>query len=246
MLLSFLSHLTWVRYLKIGGENITFNYSHDRTLKPKLNTTYNLQLIRTQTIDYFDVVDGGQNFVSTPEIVLVGGQGSLFVLDPIVLNEVIQSVEVIKSGRGFTSAPTVQARVTHTFTPLNSSSTINFPYNAKIPTGTALKLVEQLGTLPTPLNTTDTYYAIAATVANGLATNQIKLATSLANANTETAISFTSLAIGDPTTGQAYFAIQTTDLGENIIAYMKPASILCWGENISRCIYKFLYCIWSY
>ena len=29
--------------LKIGGENITFNYSHDRTLKPKLNTTYNLQ-----------------------------------------------------------------------------------------------------------------------------------------------------------------------------------------------------------
>ena len=92
--------------LKIGGENITFNYSHDRTLKPKLNTTYNLQLIRTQTLDYFDVVDGGQNFVSTPEIVLVGGQGSLFVLDPIVLNEVIQSVEVIKSGRGFTSAPT--------------------------------------------------------------------------------------------------------------------------------------------
>ena len=57
--------------LKIGGENITFNYSHDRTLKPKLNTTYNLQLIRTQIIDYLDVVNGGANFVATPEIILV-------------------------------------------------------------------------------------------------------------------------------------------------------------------------------
>ena len=45
--------------LKIGGDNITFNYSHDRTLKPELNTTFNLQLTRTQVIDYLDVTDGG-------------------------------------------------------------------------------------------------------------------------------------------------------------------------------------------
>ena len=31
--------------LKISGDNITYNYSHDRTLKPQLNTTYNLSLI---------------------------------------------------------------------------------------------------------------------------------------------------------------------------------------------------------
>ena len=31
------------KILKIGGDNITFNYSHDRTLKPELNTTYYLQ-----------------------------------------------------------------------------------------------------------------------------------------------------------------------------------------------------------
>ena len=65
-----------------------------------------------------------------------------------------------------------------------------------------------------------------------MATNQVKLATSLANANTETAISFTSVAIGDPTTGQAYFAVQTTDLGENIIAYMKPLNSLLGREYI--------------
>ena len=217
--------------LKIGGENITFNYSHDRTLKPKLNTTYNLQLIRTQTIDYLDVVNGGQNFVAQPDILLVGGQGSLFVLEPVVLNEVIQSVEVIKSGRGFTSAPTVQARVTHNFTPLNSSSTLNFPYNAKIPTGTALTLVETSGTLPAPLQPNTTYYAVARTTANGLADNQIKLAASLADANTETTIAFTSVALGDPVTGQAYFSVQTTDLGDNIIAYMKPAQFSI-GERI--------------
>ena len=43
--------------VKIGGDNITYNYSHDRTLKPELNTTYNLQLIRTQQINYLQVID---------------------------------------------------------------------------------------------------------------------------------------------------------------------------------------------
>ena len=104
------------KILKIGGDNITYNYSHDRTLKPKLlNTTYNLQLIRTQVIDYLDVINGGSNFVSQPDIVLTGGQGSLFSLKPIIENEVIQAVTVENAGRGFTSAPTVNARVTHTW-----------------------------------------------------------------------------------------------------------------------------------
>ena len=217
--------------LKIGGENITFNYSHDRTLKPKLNTTYNLQLVRTQVIDYLEVVNGGANFVSQPEIILEGGQGSLFELEPIIQNEIIQAVEVNNSGRGFTSAPTVKAKVSHTFVALNSSSTINFPYNAKIPSGTKVTLVESSGTLPEPLVAGTTYFAVAATTANGLATNQIKLATSLANANTETTISFTSPPLGDPLTGQTYFLLETTDLGDNIIAYMKPATFSI-GERI--------------
>ena len=217
--------------LKIGGDNITFNYSHDRTLKPKLNTTYNLQLVRTQIIDYLDVVDGGQNFVATPEILLVGGQGSLFDLNPIIQNEIIQSVEVVNAGRGFTSAPTVQARVSHSFVPLNSNSTLNFPYNAKIPSGTKVTLVASAGQLPAPLLENTTYYAVAATIDNGLATNQIKLATTLANSNTETTIAFTSNPIGDPTTGQTIFTLQTTDLGDNIIAYMKPATFSI-GERI--------------
>ena len=217
--------------LKIGGENITFNYSHDRTLKPKLNTTFNLQLVRTQVIDYLEVVNGGSNFVSQPEIILEGGQGSLFELEPIIQNEIIQAVNVNNSGRGFTSAPTVKARVSHTFVALTSNSTINFPYNAKIPSGTEITLVESSGTLPAPLLENTTYYAVAATVANGLASNQIKLATSLANANTETTIAFTSAPLGDPVTGQTYFILQTTDLGDNIIAYMKPATFSI-GERI--------------
>ena len=217
--------------LKIGGENITFNYSHDRTLKPQLNTTYNLQLIRTQIIDYLDVVNGGANFVSTPEIILEGGQGSLFELEPIIQNEVIQAVNVNNAGRGFTSAPTVKAKVTHTFVALTSNSTLNFPYNPKIPSGTKFNLREISGTLPTPLNTTATYYAVAPTIANGLASNQIKLATSLANANTETTVSFTSAPLGDPITGQSYFTLETTDLGDNILAYMKPATFSI-GERI--------------
>ena len=64
--------------VKIGGDNITYNYSHDRTLKPELNTTYNLQLIRTQQINYLQVIDGGSSFVSVPEIVLENSSGSAF------------------------------------------------------------------------------------------------------------------------------------------------------------------------
>ena len=53
---------------------------------------------------------------------------------------------VNNAGRGFTSAPTVKSRVSHTFVALSSNSTFNFPYNAKIPTGTKVNLVQVSGT----------------------------------------------------------------------------------------------------
>ena len=207
--------------VKIGGDNITYNYSHDRTLKPELNTTYNLQLIRTQIINYLDVIDGGANFVAKPTIVLEDSSGSNFVLNPIIQNEVIQEVQVINPGRGFLSAPTVKARISHNFVALQSNSTINFSYDAKIPTGTQVTLREVFGTLPQPLQKNVVYYAIEDTIANGLANNQIRLATSLSNANAGTFIQFTT----PPTLGNnglATFVLDTTDLGDNIIAYMKP------------------------
>ena len=216
--------------LKIGGDNITFNYSHDRTLKPELNTTYNLQLTRTQVIDYLDVTDGGANFVAIPEIVLTGGSGSLFVLEPVIENEVIQSVNVTNPGRGFLSAPTVNAKVTHNWVALRSSSTLNFPYNAKIPTGTKVTLNQNVGVFPDPLTTTTTYYAIAATLANGLADNQIRLATTLSNAINETYINFTSDPQGDAN-GLTSFTLSSIDLGDSITAYMKAANFLV-GERV--------------
>ena len=216
--------------VKISGDNITYNYSHDRTLKPELNTTYNLQLIRTQIIDYLDVVNGGSNFVSTPEIILEGGSGSLFDLEAVIENEVIQEVVVNNSGRGFFSAPEVKAKVSHQFVALRSNNTINFPYNTKIPTGTKITLSATTGTFPAPLNSTTTYYAIAATVANGLGDNQIRLATSLANANAGTNIVFTSDPVGGAN-GNTLFVASTTDLGDNIVAYMRPATFQV-GERI--------------
>ena len=220
------------KILKIGGDNITFNYSHDRTLKPELNTTYNLQLTRTQVIDYLDVTNGGQNFVSQPTIVLTGGSGSLYQLEAIVENEVIQSVEVRNGGRGFLSAPVVNARVTHNWVALMSNSTLNFPYNTKMPTGTAVTLNEVVGTFPAPLAINTTYYVVAANGSNGLANNQVKLATSEANAiaNTPTTITFTSAPVGDAN-GLTTFTLDTTDLGDVITAYMRPATFLV-GERV--------------
>ena len=216
--------------VKIGGDNITYNYSHDRTLKPELNTTYNLQLIRTQQINYLQVIDGGSSFVSVPEIVLENSSGSAFQLNPVIQNEVIQEVEVINPGRGFLAAPVVKAKVSHNFVALTSNSTINFPYDTKISTGTAVTLKEIFGILPQPLVAGTTYYAIEDTVANGLANNQIRLATSLANANTGTFINFTSQPVlGN--NGLATFVLETTDLGDNIKAFMKPANFAI-GEII--------------
>ena len=218
------------KILKIGGDNITFNYSHDRTLKPELNTTFNLQLTRTQVIDYLEVTDGGANFVAVPEIVLTGGSGSLFVLQPIIENEVIQSVEVRNSGRGFLSAPTVNAKITHNWVGLKSNSTLNFPYNAKIPTGTKVTLNEIIGTFPSPLVTNTTYFAIAANTNNGLADNQIRLATTQANAIAGTFIVFTGDPVGDAN-GLTQFTLSSTDLGDVITAFMKPANFLV-GERV--------------
>ena len=210
--------------------NITFNYSHDRTLKPELNTTYNLQLTTTQVLDYLEVTDGVANFVAIPEIVLTGGSGSLFDLRAVIENEVIQSIEVRNSGRGFLSAPTVNAKITHNWVGLRSNSTINFPYNAKIPTGTKVTLNENVGVFPTPLAANTTYFAIAATLANGLANNQIRLATTQANAIAGTYITFTGDPVGDAN-GLTEFTLSSTDLGDVITAFMRPASFLV-GERV--------------
>jgi hypothetical protein len=114
---------------------------------------------------------------------------------------------------------------------LQSNSTLNFPYNTKIPTGTKVTLQQNTGQFPTPLTQNTTYYAVAATIANGLADNQIRLATSLANANLGTTISFTGAPVGDALTGQTSFTLQTSDLGDNITAFMRPANFSV-GERI--------------
>ena len=102
-------------------------------------------------------------------------------MDAVIDNEVIQGIEVINPGKGYSSTPAVQAKMTHSFVPLQSNSTLNFPYNTKIPTGTKVKLVEVDGGLPAPLLENTTYYAVAQTIANGLADNQIKLATTFSD-----------------------------------------------------------------
>ena len=69
------------KIISLGGDNITYNYSHDRTLKPSVNTNYNLQLTRTQIVDFFTVTNGGGSFVTKPTIELIGGGGSGAVMD---------------------------------------------------------------------------------------------------------------------------------------------------------------------
>ena len=47
-----------------------------------------------------------------------------------------------------------------------SNSTLNFPYNTKMPTGTAVTLNEVVGTFPAPLAFNTTYYVVAANGSN--------------------------------------------------------------------------------
>ena len=218
------------KIINLGGDNITYNYSHDRTLKPAVNTTYNLQLTRTQIVDFFTVTNGGYAFVTKPTIELVGGGGSGAVLNPIIDNEVIQAITIISAGKGYSSTPDVQARMTHSFVALQSNSTLNFPYNTKIPLGTKVQLVEIDGTLPAPLATNTDYYVVAATIANGLADNQVKLATTEVNAVNGTTITITSPPSIGPG-GTSTFNLTTTDLGDSITVTMTPASFAI-GEKL--------------
>ena len=64
----------------------------------------------------------------------------------------------------FLISPTVNAKITHNWVGLKSSSTLNFPYNAKLPTGTKVTLNENIGTFPNPLVENTPYFAIAATL----------------------------------------------------------------------------------
>ena len=151
-------------------------------------------------------------------------------MDAIIDNEVIQAITVANPGRGYSSTPAVQARITHSFVPLQSNSTLNFPYDTKIPLGTKVQLLEIDGTLPAPLQANVTYYAIAPTLANGLASNQLKMATTLANALAGSSITIT----GQPSIGSggtATFNLTTTDLGDQITVSMTPASFAI-GEKV--------------
>ena len=218
------------KIISLGGDNITYNYSHDRTLKPSVNTNYNLQLTRTQIVDFFTVTNGGGSFVTKPTIELVGGGGSGAVMDAIIDNEVIQAITVANPGRGYSSTPAVRARITHSFVPLQSNSTLNFPYDTKIPVGTEVQLLEVDGTLPPPLVANTTYFAIQPTLANGLASNQLKLATTLSDALDGIAITIT----GQPSIGNggtATFNLTTTDLGDQITVTMTPGSFFV-GEKL--------------
>ena len=108
--------------------------------------------------------------------------------------------------------------------------TLNFPYDTKIPVGTKVELIEIDGTLPAPLEANRIYYAIAPTTNNGLASNQLKMATTLANALAGTSITIT----GQPsigTGGTSTFNLTTTDLGDNITVTMTPASFAI-GEKV--------------
>ena len=181
-------------------------------------------------MDFFTVTNGGNSFVTTPTIELIGGGGSGAVLKPIIDNEVIQAIEVINPGKGYSSTPAVQAKITHSFVGLTSNSTLNFPYDTKIPTGTKVVLKELDGNLPTPLQPNIVYYAIAATIQNGLGSNQIRLATTNTNAVDNIFVTFTGPAtLGS--NGTSTFVLETTDLGDQITVTMIPGTFSV-GEKL--------------
>mgnify|MGYP003313497889 CR=1 FL=1 len=141
------------KILKIGGENITFNYSHDRTLKPKLNTTYNLQLVRTQIIDYLDVVNGGQNFVAVPDIVLVGDSLSMVSLGykstlPVTLQNMIDHTNSVCRGfhKGLDAQPLVVCDMP--FLSYHCGEDMAVEHAGKIIKGTPAKAVKLEGAEP--------------------------------------------------------------------------------------------------
>ena len=99
--------------------NEGFEYSSDKTLRPKAEVPKVLQLNNTDKITSVSVLDGGRNFLSTPILEIVNNYTRKKVnsglLKPVVKSSSVVSVEVIEEPLGLQS-------VDHTIFTINNSN----------------------------------------------------------------------------------------------------------------------------
>ena len=103
---------------KVRIINEGFEYSSDKTLEPESLIPSNVNIVKTSTLGIVSVTDGGSNYITPPDIIIVndnsGEQINSGFLEPVMLGNSIQSVDIVEVPKGLPSDSVVLRTVNNT------------------------------------------------------------------------------------------------------------------------------------
>ena len=108
-----------------------FDFSADKTLSPEAFVSSNYRLRDRNTISSVNVIDGGQNYISAPDLVVVNRQGEQ--IDSGVLEANLQGSSIISVSIG--AAPKGLSEVVNTVFALNNTNGVGIDSCTSSPSG---------------------------------------------------------------------------------------------------------------
>ena len=94
---------------KIRVINEGFEYSSDKTLQPESLVASTINIINADTLGVVSVTNGGSNYVIKPNVIIVDSDTGLRIdsgfLDPVLLENSIQSVNIVETPIGLPANP---------------------------------------------------------------------------------------------------------------------------------------------
>ena len=125
---------------KVRIINEGFEYSSDKTLEPESLIASNVNIINTSTLGIVSVTDGGSDYITAPDIIVVndntGEEIKSGFLEPIMLENSILSVNVVEIPKGLPSDSVVLRTINNTngITITNVASNAGSSYTCRITT----------------------------------------------------------------------------------------------------------------
>ena len=125
---------------KVRIINEGFEYSSDKTLEPESLIASNVNIINTSTLGIVSVTDGGSDYITAPDIVVVndntGEEIRSGFLEPIMLENSILTVNVVEIPKGLPSSGVVLRTINNTngINITNVESNAGSSYTCRIPT----------------------------------------------------------------------------------------------------------------
>ncbi len=125
---------------KVRIINEGFEYSSDKTLEPESLIASDVNIVNTSTLGIVSVTDGGSNYISKPDIIVIndntGEQVKSGFLEVVMLENSILSVNVDEVPKGLPSSGVVLRTINNTngINITNVTSNAGSSYTCRIPT----------------------------------------------------------------------------------------------------------------